>query len=72
MPSVKKINRSVTVPRATESVAGAKRKKLKPEPRQHRISELGWTRDQAAQVRSSLSAFDADWDASGMAEYDKL
>jgi hypothetical protein len=36
------------------------------------VSELGWTRDQAEQVRASLGAFDSDWDAPGMEEYDRL
>ena len=38
----------------------------------HLVSELGWTREQAAQVRAALQVFDADWNAPGMEEYDKL
>jgi len=38
----------------------------------HLVSELGWTREQAAQVRAALQVFDQDWNAPGMEEYDKL
>ena len=40
--------------------------------RDHRVSELGWSREKAARVRASLRAFDEDWNAPGMEEYDKL
>jgi len=40
--------------------------------RDHRVSELGWSREKAARVRASLRAFDEDWNAQGMEEYDKL
>lgn len=36
------------------------------------VSKLGWTPEQAAQVRASLQSFDADWNAPGMEEYDRL
>jgi hypothetical protein len=38
----------------------------------HLVSDLGWTREQAAQVRATLQAFEADWNAPGMEAYDKL
>ncbi len=38
----------------------------------NRIADLGWTRKRAAQVRASLAAFEEDWNAPGMEEYDKL
>jgi hypothetical protein len=72
MPRVKKLSRLAAASRTTENVSRTKRKSVKPEPSLHRISELGWTREQAAQVRASLGAFEADWDAPGMEEYDKL
>jgi hypothetical protein len=37
---------------------------------QRLVSDLGWTREQAAQVRASLQEFDEDWDAPGMEEYE--
>jgi len=40
--------------------------------RDHPVSELGWSREKAARVRASLRAFDEDWSAPGMEEYDKL
>lgn len=36
------------------------------------VACLGWTPRQAAQVRASLQAFDADWNAHGMEKYDDL
>jgi hypothetical protein len=72
MPGVKKLSRSLTARGATENVARAKRKNVTSAPAPSRISELGWTREQAAQVRASLGAFDADWDAPGMEEYDRF
>ena len=47
-----------------------------PEPErlvgENLISDLGWTPAEAVQVRASLQAFDADWNAPGMEEYDRL
>lgn len=40
--------------------------------RDHPVSELGWSREKAARVRASLRAFDEDWNAPGMEEYDRL
>src|SRR5271157_5189869 len=40
--------------------------------RGHPVSELGWSREKAARVRASLRAFDEDWNAPGMEEYDRL
>jgi hypothetical protein len=40
--------------------------------RDHPLSELGWSREKAARVRASLRAFDEDWNAPGMEEYDRL
>jgi hypothetical protein len=42
------------------------------ESRQILVSDLGWTREQAAQIRASLQAFDEDWNYPGMEEYDRL
>ena len=36
------------------------------------VSTLGWSRKRTAQVRSSLVAFEADWNAPGMEAYDRL
>jgi len=38
----------------------------------HLIEELGWTREEAAEVRSRLLSFAAGWDAPGMEAYDDL
>lgn len=38
----------------------------------HLVSELGWTPEQAAQIRASLQSFDEDWNAPGMEAYDRL
>jgi len=40
--------------------------------RGHPVSEWGWSREKAARVRASLRAFDEDWNAPGMKEYDRL
>lgn len=36
------------------------------------IEELGWTREEAAEVRARLSSFEQGWDAPGMEAYDDL
>jgi hypothetical protein len=36
------------------------------------ISELGWTREEAARIRASHQALKADWNAPGMEAYDEL
>lgn len=36
------------------------------------IDQLGWTPEEAAAIRASLSAFAADWDHPSMAIYDGL
>lgn len=48
------------------------RQTRKDETHPHLVSQLGWTCEQAAQVRASLQAFDSDWDAPGMEAYDRL
>lgn len=40
--------------------------------RTHYISELGWTREQAASVRHQLAAWVEDWDDPAMDVYDAL
>ena len=37
-----------------------------------RIADLGWTQQQAAEIRASLASFEADWNAPGMEGYDEL
>jgi hypothetical protein len=41
-------------------------------PVKHSIQELGWTEEQAAEIRNRLAAFEEDWDAPGMEIYDDL
>jgi len=36
------------------------------------VAELGWTREQAARVRSALGAFQDDWNAPRMELYDTI
>jgi hypothetical protein len=36
------------------------------------IADLGWSREEAAEVRAQLAAFEEDWDAPGMGAYDAL
>jgi hypothetical protein len=36
------------------------------------VSELGWSREEAAQARARLAAFEQDWSAPGMEDYDRL
>jgi len=36
------------------------------------IAELGWTKEEAAEVRARLSSFEQFWDAPGMDAYDGL
>ena len=36
------------------------------------VSDLGWTRQDAYDVRSTLISFEKLWDAPGMEEYDEL
>jgi len=37
-----------------------------------RIQHLGWSEEEASQVRASLQSFEEDWDAPGMDAYDEL
>ena len=72
MRSVKK-----SVPSAVENSTTNISRAAKPMPTpaatgERLVSELGWTREQAAQVRASLQAFDEDWGAPGMESYDRL
>jgi hypothetical protein len=41
-------------------------------PVKHSIQELGWTEEEAAEIRNRLAAFEEDWDAPGMEIYDEL
>lgn len=34
--------------------------------------DLGWTREEAAEVRARLSSFSSGWEAPGMEDYDEL
>jgi len=43
-----------------------------PEVQGRSIKELGWTREEAADVRARLSSFEQGWDAPGMEAYDDL
>lgn len=52
-----------------EELAGAASGKA---PRERRIQELGWSEEEARQVRSSLQSFAEDWEAPGMDAYDEL
>lgn len=36
------------------------------------LGELGWTREQVDDVRNRLAAFESEWDAPGMDDYDAL
>lgn len=36
------------------------------------LGNLGWTADEAREARARLLAFEEDWDASRMEDYDKL
>jgi hypothetical protein len=36
------------------------------------VSDLGWTRQEAHEVRATLTSFEKLWDAPGMEEYDDL
>ncbi len=36
------------------------------------VASLGWSREQAALVRSQLASFEEDWNAPGMEAYDQL
>jgi mRNA interferase MazF len=72
MPALKKRPSSTTAAKGAEAFGHAKGSKLHAAAGQRPISELGWTREQAAQVRASLQAFDEDWDAPGMEDYDRL
>ena len=36
------------------------------------LSDLGWSREEAAQIRASLLSFEEDWSAPGMELYDLL
>jgi len=55
------------VPRAGKGRRGAKLEKSLL-----RVSDLGWTRREAAKARARLAAFEEDWSAPGMEAYDKL
>ena len=37
-----------------------------------RVADLGWTVNEAREARARLVAFEEDWDAPGMEEYDNL
>ena len=37
-----------------------------------RVADLGWSREEAAEIRASLLAFEEDWSAPGMELYDTL
>ena len=37
-----------------------------------RVADLGWTVNEAREARARLAAFEEDWDAPGMEEYDNL
>jgi hypothetical protein len=37
-----------------------------------RLSDLGWSQDEAAEVRMRLIQFEDDWDSPGMEAYDAL
>jgi hypothetical protein len=41
-------------------------------PVKHSIQELGWTKEQAAEIRHRLASFSEDWEAPGMEAYDDL
>jgi len=43
---------------------------LAGDPAARRVSDLGWTQEEAALTRSRLAAFEEDWDAPGMDAYD--
>jgi hypothetical protein len=72
MPGLRKRNPSDPVEEPIENTDSAKAADIHAAGRLHSVSELGWTREQTAQVRASLQAFDADWDAPGMEKYDNL
>jgi hypothetical protein len=72
MPGLRKRNPSVPVEEPIENTDSAKDSDIHATLRLHWVSELGWTRDQTAQVRASLQAFDSDWEAAGMEMYDNL
>ncbi|HEY7420333.1 MAG TPA: hypothetical protein VH593_34460 [Ktedonobacteraceae bacterium] len=38
----------------------------------HSIQELGWSEEEASEVRASLQSFEEDWNAPGMNAYDEL
>jgi len=52
--------------------AGKDRRAADLEKRPLRVSELGWTRREAAEARGRLAAFEEDWNAPGMEAYDDL
>lgn len=37
-----------------------------------RVSDLGWTREEAQDTRTRLRSFDGDWNAPGMEAYDRM
>jgi len=69
---MKKTTSPVTEERTRSRVNGRKGSTVQAGNSKNLVSELGWTRDQAEQVRASLRVFEADWDAPGMEEYDRL
>lgn len=38
----------------------------------HSIQDLGWSEEEASEVRASLQSFEEDWNAPGMDAYDEL
>ena len=42
------------------------------ERQQKKVESLGWTKDEAAEVRARLGAFAEDWDRPDMDVYDDL
>jgi len=52
--------------------AGKDRRAADLEKRPLRVSELGWTRREAAEARGRLAAFEEDWNAPGMDACDDL
>lgn len=54
------------------SVGVVEQKAAPAQPVKHLIEELGWTREQAAEIRYRLASFSEDWEAPGMEVYDDI
>jgi hypothetical protein len=67
MPQSRGKNPSRTAPKPS----GAAVRSVKAREKQHLVSDLGWTRKRASQVRAALRVFEDDWNAPGMEAYDK-